>query len=200
CADISERERRGILGDNAARVFGLPHAPQPLPSTTAPPNLIDVHAHVGTLGFPTPVVSDHAGAVAPHGIVRSIASSLRAIADDLNAGNAECFAATSSTLLPYVVLDPNDPDTSCTIMDDAYQHDRAVGAKIHCGWSHAATASRACADLVRQVARRHRPLLIHVDGPEWSAALGDIARDYPDWKVIVAHAGPGTPSREAAEL
>jgi predicted TIM-barrel fold metal-dependent hydrolase len=54
--------------------------------------------------------------------------------------------------------------------------------------------------MLREVARRGRPLKIHVDGPDWDMALADVASASPDWKVIVAHAGPGTPGRLAAAL
>ena len=51
-------------------------------------DLIDVHAHVGSLGFPVPSVDpgEHARSCAPYGIERSIASSLRAIVDDVVRG------------------------------------------------------------------------------------------------------------------
>jgi predicted TIM-barrel fold metal-dependent hydrolase len=85
-------------------------------------------------------------------------------------------------------------------MDDAYRRDVAVGAKLHCGWSQQPTASAACVALIREVARRGRPLKIHVEGPGWDGALAAVADDFPDWTLIVAHAGPGTPSLEAACL
>lgn len=199
-ATIGDSDKHAILATNAARIFDISMEPLALPTPTAATDLIDVHAHHGALAFPTPMIDDHAGAVASHGIVRSIASSLRAIADDPQAGNAECFAAASPSLLAYVVLDPNDHAASIAAMDDAYRRDQAIGAKIHCGWSHATTASRACIDLVREVARRGRPLLIHVDGPHWSDALADVAHSHQVWNLIVAHAGPGTPARETASL
>ncbi len=176
--------------------------PFDLPAPTSATNLIDVHAHVGALGFPTPAVEppEYIEVVARLGIVKSIASSLRAIADDLSAGNSEAFNATGDALLAYVVVNPNDLDSSCHAMDDAYRHDAAVGAKLHCGWSGQATASRACVAMLREVARRGRPLKIHVDGPDWDEALACLVADYPAWKLIVAHAGPGTPSREGAGL
>jgi uncharacterized protein len=199
-AAISDADRRAILSDNAARIFGLRHEPFALPLPTSAADLIDVHAHTGALALPTPVVEGHAQAVTCYGITRSVASSLRAIADDVEAGNAECFAAANSALLAYLVLDPNDLEAACRAMDDAYRRDVAVGAKIHCGWSHTPTASRACVDLVREVARRGRPLLIHVDGPDWSHALEEVALQFPSWKLIVAHAGPGTPALDTACL
>jgi predicted TIM-barrel fold metal-dependent hydrolase len=85
-------------------------------------------------------------------------------------------------------------------MDIAYTHDRAVGAKLHCSWSGQPTGSRSTLALLREIARRHRPLKIHVEGAGWEDTLGTVADEYPEWKVIVAHGGPGTPSREAACL
>ena len=41
---------------------------------------------------------------------------------------------------------------------------------------------------------------IHVDGPAWDAALGEVASKHPNWKVIIAHSGPGTPTLAAACL
>jgi predicted TIM-barrel fold metal-dependent hydrolase len=199
-ACISNEDKHAVLNDNAARLFGLPAPPTVLPEPSSASNLIDVHAHVGALAFPTPLVSDHLSVARSHGIDCSVASSLRAIADDADAGNAECFATASEARLAYVVVDPNDLEHSASAMDTAYTRDLVVGAKLHCGWSKVPTASRACGQLLREVARRGRPLLIHVDGVEWSAALADIAASFPDWKVIVAHAGPGMPVRETADL
>jgi uncharacterized protein len=199
-ACLSETEQRAILADNAARLFELECDASPLPCPSTPTDLLDVHAHVGALALPTPEVEDQVAMTRQHGIVRSVASSLRAIADDLDAGNAECYAAANKALFAYVVVDPRQLDRCCAAMDAAYARDLAVGAKIHCGWSHSPTASRACMDLLREVARRGRPLLIHVDGPDWSDALGEVAGAFSSWKVVVAHAGPGTPVRETAEL
>ena len=201
-AAIPEDAKRAILAGNASRVFGLLGAAFDLPAPTRPERLIDVHTHVGTLGLPTPSVAPGAlpAILAEHGIDRAVASSLRAIADDPVRGNGEAFAARSAALSAYVVVNPNDCASACAAMDAAYGQDQAVGAKLHCGWSGQPTASRACVELVAEVARRGRPLKIHVDGAGWSDALASVAADFPDWKVIVAHGGPGTPAREAAAL
>jgi hypothetical protein len=204
-ADIAEAERRSILAHNASRLFGFPPAWFDLPSPARGMELIDVHAHTGSLGFPVPSIDPcaHAAEVARYGIVRSIASSLRAIVDDSCAGNAETFHAceqAGDALRGYVVLNPNDLAGACRDMDAAYRLDAVVGAKVHCSWSAAPTASRATLALLREVARRGRPLKIHVDGPDWDLALRDITAQFPGWRMIVAHAGPGTPSREAVRL
>jgi len=193
-ADISTDDKRLILADNASRLFGVPTEPLHLPHTTRAEQLVDVHAHVGALGFPTPAWRPRPD------IKLRIASSLQAITDDAQAGNAEAFAAVDDAQRAYVVVNPNDLDGSCRAMDAAYKHDRAVGAKLHCSYSGQPTASRECMALMREVARRGHPLKIHVDGAQWDGALACIAAEYPAWRLIVAHAGPGAPSRSTATL
>jgi predicted TIM-barrel fold metal-dependent hydrolase len=204
-ADISDQQRRAILADNAARLFGLPTQPFKLPRSTQAEGLIDVHGHFGALGLPTPMLElpEQVAASATHGITSTVASSLQAIADDVAAGNAEAFALAHSagdTLRAYVVVNPNDLDGSCRSMDNAYARDDAVGAKLHCQWSGQPTAGPACLRLLHEVARRGRPLKIHVDGADWDDALASVAAAYPAWKLIVAHGGPGTPALEGAAL
>lgn len=201
-ADISSAAQYAILAGNASRLFNLPIEPFDLPFSSRATGLFDVHAHIGSLGFSTPSVDPtaHAAVAARYGIAASVASSLRAIADDLEIGNAEAVAAVRHGLRAYVVVNPNDLSASCQAMDAAYTTDAVLGAKLHCGWSGQPTASRACLALIREVACRGRPLKIHVDGPDWSDALARVAAEYPAWNVIVAHGGPGTPSRQAASL
>jgi predicted TIM-barrel fold metal-dependent hydrolase len=204
-ADITAEDRAAILAANASRVFGIASIQSEVPEPARATGLIDVHGHVGSLGFPLPAVESRAypAGVAGYGIVHTIASSLRAIVDDGALGNAEAFAAAAGSadaLDAYVVVNPNDLEGSCRAMDDAYRHERAIGAKLHCSWSRQPTAGSACLALLREVALRERPLKIHVDGVGWSDALREVAAAFPTWDVIVAHAGPGTPTREAACL
>jgi predicted TIM-barrel fold metal-dependent hydrolase len=202
-AEITESQRNAILHDNAARLFDLTTPePKETPLATVAGGLIDVHGHVGSLGFTTPWVEPctYPTEVARHGIQQTLASSLRAIVDDPQVGNAEALQASSDALLVYVVLDPNDIDGACSTMDAAYRSDHVVGAKVHCSWSGQPTASRSCMTLLQEVARRGRPLKIHVDGPDWGQSIAQIAGAHPDWRVVVAHAGPGMPSRECAQL
>jgi predicted TIM-barrel fold metal-dependent hydrolase len=202
-AEIDANDRAAILHGNAARLFGLSiPAQKETPLATVASELVDVHGHVGSLGFPTPWVEscEYPAVVARHGIRQTMASSLRAIVDDPEVGNAEALRASSDALLVYVVLNPDDLAGACAAMDAAYRSDRVVGAKVHCSWSGQPTASRACMTLLQEVARRGRPLKIHVDGLDWAQSLGEIARAYPDWRVIVAHAGPGMASPECVQL
>jgi predicted TIM-barrel fold metal-dependent hydrolase len=193
-AEIAEADKRGILAGNASRLFGVPMQSFDLPKPTHAQRLIDVHAHIGALGFPTPAWQPHPA------IEMRIASSLRAIVDDAEGGNAEALASVNETTRAYVVINPNDLEGSCRAMDAAYKADRAVGAKLHCSYTGQPTASRSCMALMCDVAQRGRPLKVHVDGPGWDDALASLALEYPHWPVIVAHAGPGMPSRESAAL
>jgi len=204
-ADMSEPDRRAILADNAARVFGLPTPQFEMPQLTRSTGLIDIHGHVGALGLPTPLLQLHEqlAASSRHGISQTVASSLRALADDVLIGNTEAFDAARNSggrLRAYVVVNPNDLDGASGAMDSAYARDDAVGAKLHCQWSGQVTASPACVCLMHAVARRGRPLKIHVDGAGWDDALACVAGEHPEWKLIVAHGGPGTPSVAGADL
>jgi predicted TIM-barrel fold metal-dependent hydrolase len=203
-ADITDDARRAILAGNAARIFGLAAPELELPQAYRAERLVDVHAHVGSLGFAISrlVLAEYDAVMSKHGIRTMIASSLRAIVDDARVGNRESFEAAQAVdnLLSYVVVNPNDSDGSCLAMDRAYATDLAVGAKLHSSWAGQPTASPNTLALLREVARRRRPLKIHVDGPQWTGALATVANEYPDWKLIVAHAGPGTASPEAAHL
>jgi predicted TIM-barrel fold metal-dependent hydrolase len=199
-ASIAADDKHAILGGNAAHAFGLPASRFDLPSPTVASDLVDVHGHFGALGLPTPLISptEQTAVAASHGIALTVASSLQAIADDVGAGNADALAAVTDKLRAYVVVDPNDLDGSCRALDAAYAHDRAAGAKLHCSYARSPTASRACVALLHAVAERGRPLLIHVDGPDWATALTEVANANPHWKTIIAHSGPGTPVRAAA--
>jgi predicted TIM-barrel fold metal-dependent hydrolase len=115
-ADISEPDKRLILAGNASRLFGLPVEPVALPIPTRAEHLVDVHGHVGLLGFPTPHVALPA-AVGCHGIDLIVASSVRAIASDAARGNAEAFAATGDSVRAYVVVNPNELEASCQALD-----------------------------------------------------------------------------------
>jgi len=203
-AAISDADRRAVLWENAQALFGVPSGPEPnLPGPTRAENLVDVHGHVGSFGMAlVPFAADaFVSGASALGISRTVASSSRAIFCDAEAGNAEAVdlaSGSSGPLRAYVVVNPNDLEGSCSAMDAAYRREGVVGAKLHAQWSQKPTTSDATQALMREVARRGRPLKIHNDGPGWAEALVEVARAFPDWPVIIAHAGLGTPSRDAA--
>jgi predicted TIM-barrel fold metal-dependent hydrolase len=203
-ASISEADRDDILWHNACRLFGLAvDSPPPLPGATRAQDLVDAHGHVGSVGmalapFDPDIFIQRATRL---GVSLTVASSSRAIFYDLEQGNREALETAehrTEALRTYVVVNPNDLEGSCQAMDSAYRRDVVVGAKLHCQWSGSVTASNATRELLREVARRGRPLKIHNDGPAWAETLMEFARAFPDWSVIIAHAGLGTPSVDAA--
>ncbi len=110
-ARIGDDEKRAILGGNAGQVFALAREGFDLPAYARGAGLVDVHGHFGALGLATPVVcpTQQIAEAERHGVIRTVASSLRAIAEDVNGGNAEAFAAVSEALKAYVVVDPRGP-------------------------------------------------------------------------------------------
>jgi predicted TIM-barrel fold metal-dependent hydrolase len=72
--------------------------------------------------------------------------------------------------------------------------------KVHCEWSGCDTGSPEIAALFELLAAHGRPVLIHVAGAGWPAAMRRIVRQHPRLPVIAAHGGPGAPSVAMAEV
>ncbi|HEX2645792.1 MAG TPA: amidohydrolase family protein, partial [Candidatus Dormibacteraeota bacterium] len=201
-ARVSDEAKRNILGGNARRVFGLGNAEVVMREPWLAHSAIDVHCHFEVNGFPTePVVDSRlASELTRFGVRTVIASSLVAIASDLEAGNAAMAAACAAPdQLGYVVADPNDLDATRSALR-RHSGREVVGVKVHCEYSHQPTASRAIWDLFELLAQDGRPVKIHNDGPGWDQALLEVARARAKLPIIVAHGGLGTPSLEAARL
>jgi predicted TIM-barrel fold metal-dependent hydrolase len=199
---IGDDSKRKILGDNARRVFALPPHQVQLPDPVSAVDAVDVHCHFEVSGFPTePVSDDHlATELGRFGVRTVIASSLVAIASDLEAGNEAMAAACSAPdQLGYVVADPNDLEATRFALRRHSGQD-VVGVKVHCQYSGQPTASRAIWDLFELLAQDGRPVKIHNDGPGWDKALLEVARARARLPIIVAHGGLGAPSLEAARL
>jgi predicted TIM-barrel fold metal-dependent hydrolase len=201
-ARIDEDAKRRILAGNACRVFGLESRDIRLHEPSLGADAVDVHCHFEVSGFPTEPVADArlAADLGRFGVQTVIASSLVAIASDVEAGNAAMAAACRAPdQLGYVVADPNDLDATRRALR-RHSGPEVVGVKIHCEYSRQPTASRAIWDLFEMLARDGRPVKIHNDGPGWDQALLNVARARSRLPIIVAHGGLGTPSAEAAHL
>jgi predicted TIM-barrel fold metal-dependent hydrolase len=131
------------------------------------------------------------------GVERAIASSAEAIIYDLAAGNRWLAdeIAGHPELLGYVTVNPTYLELSCQEMDRYYQQPNFVGAKLHCDYSSSPTNSEKTQRLLREVARRGKPLKIHVAGGGALQALREVALAFPEWAIVKAHGG----GREAAE-
>jgi len=197
---LTSEEKAQVLYGNALQLFGLEEtALQPQPEEAefrgyAGPT-IDVHTHIN-LGthHGSHIPMDPASSLQQlrrFNIERAIASSWQGIAYDMVAGNREMKGAIDAhpELLGYVVVNPNYLERSCAEMDYYYRFDNFVGAKIHCPYSGQPTAGQPIRALLKEIARRGRPVLIHNDGAGWPEAIRDVAQEYPGLPIIIAHGG-----------
>ncbi len=156
---------------------------------------IDMHTHInlGTWnGSYTPMDPAYSlQQLCRFNIERAIATSWQGITYDMVAGNREMKGAIDAhpELLGYVVVNPNYLERSCAEMDYYYRFDNFVGAKIHCQYSGQPTAGQPIRALLKEIARRGRPVLLHNDGAGWPEAIRDVALEYPGLPIISAYGG-----------
>ncbi|CAN5723237.1 hypothetical protein BH23CHL8_BH23CHL8_00100 [soil metagenome] len=197
--------KAAIMGGNAARLFGLESrsvaVPEPLDAGGA---AIDVHAHLPPAPWDVgrPAVEALLGRLAAAGIEIAVASSLEGILVDMPAGNASTVSACALEpgLRGYLVADPNDVAGSRAELVRHGDREGIVGVKVHCQWSGVEAGSPLMAALFELLADHGRAVKAHLDGAGWDAALRTLATRHPDLPIIVAHAGPGAPSRLAARV
>ena len=209
-ARISEAAKRAILGANARRLFGLAEAAVdlPRPLTTIPAgsdaHAIDVHGHLPPVPWDVPDLdaASLARSQAARGVWITVVSSLEAITTDAATGNAATLAACAAEpgLRGYLVADPNDLDATSEQLRRSADAPGIVGTKLHCQWSGCDTSSPEVRALFDVLDPRGRPLLIHVAGADWPAAMRQLVAAHPRLPIIAAHGGPGAPSTRMAEI
>jgi predicted TIM-barrel fold metal-dependent hydrolase len=204
-AAIPDEAKRAILAGNAERLFGLPAGEVDLPEVVLPERAFDTHTHSGPMPWDVPDEGDEALMPSLTRLNRAgyaVASSVLAIAADLEAGNRRTVegCARMPTRLGYLVADPNDIDASRDQLRRWGGEPGIVGVKVHTEWSHRHTGSRQIADLFRVLADHGRPVKIHNDGPDWDQHLLRLAREHPRLPIIIAHAGLGFPNLEGARI
>jgi len=204
-AAIPDEAKRAILAGNAERLFDLPTGSVDLPAVALPERAFDTHSHSGPMPWDVPDEGDDAlmPALTRHNRARyAVASSVLAIAADLEAGNLRTVegSARMPTRLGYLVADPNDIEASRDQLRRWGGEPGIVGVKVHTEWSQRHTGSRQIADLFRVLADHGRPVKIHNDGPDWDQHLLRIAREHPRLPIIIAHAGLGYPNLEGARI
>ncbi len=203
-AEISDDEKRAILGGNAARLFGLPAASFALPVPILPTDAIDVHTHYGPLPWGVPQIADAdlAALYRRLGVVANVASPTRAIVSDLQGGNAQGAASANVAAgqYSYLVADPWDLDATRALIRRYGQSPGVVGVKVHASLFRMTTGDPQMAALFDVLADYGRPVKIHNEGADWADALLAIARAHPRLPIIIAHAGLGFPSLDAARI
>jgi uncharacterized protein len=202
-AAITDEAKRSILAGNAVHLFGLTSGSIDLPDVQLPDHAIDTHTHSGPMPWDVPDEGDDAlmpALARLNGTSHAVASSVLAIAADLEAGNRRTVegCARMPGRLGYLVADPNDIEASRDQLRRWGEAPGIVGVKVHTEWSHRHTGSRQIAELFKVLADHGRPVKIHNDGPDWDQHLLRIARDHPRLPIIIAHAGLGFPNLEGA--
>jgi len=204
-ANLPPDAKRAILGGNASRLLGLPPAQIDLTPPPLPHDAFDVHTHympASAYDVPTVTNADLLPRLAGWGTTTTASSSFNAFASDLVAGNRETVDASAAAPGQggLLVMHPGDLAASAEMLARWGDAPGIRGAKVHAWYAGVPTADPRMASLFRLLADRRMPVKIHNDGPAWDAALGSYARAYPRLPILIAHAGLGTPSAEAARL
>lgn len=202
-SSLSPAEQRAVLAGNALRLLGgsaedadaivIP------PRASLPRGTVDAHCHtdVDLMDVELLEADGFAARQRAAGIDRSLASSVVAITSDGPAGNRSLArVAAAGHVGGYVVLDPADGPATWGQQLDLIGGRGIVGVKIHSQWSSTPTASRAMSALFDTLGARGLPVKIHPDGEGWADALCAYAARHPQLRILIAHAGPGTPVPE----
>jgi predicted TIM-barrel fold metal-dependent hydrolase len=204
-AEISDDRKRLILGGNAARIFGLPAPTITLPDVWRPERSIDVHTHSGPLPWDVLDLPDEDLVKETRAKANgryAVASSILAIAADLEAGNREMVEGnkTIEGRVGYLVADPTERETARDHIRRWGDAPGIVGIKVHCQWSHRVTGSQDIWNLFNILADYGKPVKIHNDGDDWNVHLLRIAREHPKLPIVIAHGGLGFPDLPGAQL
>ena len=203
-AAIPDAAKRSILAGNAARLFDLQVGEVGLPEVARPERSFDTHTHTGPLPWDVPDLGDDAlmPELQRFNTANAVASSILAIAADLEAGNRRTVEACArrTGLLGYLVADPNDLEATREQLRRWGDEPGIVGVKVHTEWSKRHTGSPEIAALFEVLADHGQPVKIHNDGPDWDQHLLRIARKHPKLPIIIAHAGLGFPNLEGARI
>jgi predicted TIM-barrel fold metal-dependent hydrolase len=189
-ARLDDESRRLIGGANLARVYGLPapaaaDAPAAFESLRARPK-IDTHWHTSGWNLIEPRIDA--------ALLRQefdyfnyrmvISSSIRALNDDLRAGNAETLALADSDprVRGLVVVDPLQPEASIAEIERYRGDPRFVGVKTIQDFYHLdldAPGYRRIFEHVRGLSGW--PVMAHIPG------MREAAARFPDLHFVCAH-------------
>lgn len=214
---LSAPEREAVLSGNLCRLLGggagasagpaADAAPPARPRAALPPlppRVIDVHAHYGGWpGLPNPNTSleDLLETVRRFHLEHCCLSSTLAIGYGLQEGNERLRQAIEGhpELHGYVVIHPGYTEQSLQQLDELLPLPCFLGAKLHpkhAGYHVDAPEARP---LLRYLADRQAPLLVHTWFEEMCLATARAADEFPDLAIIMGHMG-GDDWRTALEV
>ena len=117
-------------------------------------------------------------------------ASRRALAGDLQAGNAEVKALVDAVpqMRGWAVINPVYPERSAEEMRKYVGSPKWLGAMIHPETSGESLASGATREVLNAYRRYTKPLLVHVANEEAVRALEELAREFNTLKFIAQSA------------
>jgi predicted TIM-barrel fold metal-dependent hydrolase len=190
-AEVSEIDRRSVRGMNVLRWLGAPlaadedtHGEWDQPPLRDRPK-VDVHWHIGHWNFGENVFDAITirSALDRYHVEVAVVSSIRALMDDIVAGNAETAAmvATDRRLRGYVVVDPYRVQQSLLAIR-AYAKDRRfVGLKTIQDHKELALDDECYEPILQEAEVLDLPVLAHLPG------LAAAAARHPRTTFIAAH-------------
>jgi predicted TIM-barrel fold metal-dependent hydrolase len=218
-ADLGPRERALIGHENLARWLGAVDEARPPHAAAAQPDagrqgelpvqqvlrgepiagwdIVDAHAHVGpwfNFFTPEPDAASMLRVMDRCGVRLAVVSATRAIAGDVEAGNAEVSAMIRrhpARFAGYAVFNPHHPDGAAAA-ERALDAPGMVGIKIHPDVQAYAAAGPLYAPAFELAARRGVPVLTHTyAGSAFCDPLvfDSLAAHWPQVAIILGHAG-----------
>ncbi|OGV72333.1 MAG: hypothetical protein A2340_02750 [Lentisphaerae bacterium RIFOXYB12_FULL_60_10] len=197
---LSDKQKAAILGGNAMRLFGIRESNlqgRPFLESLEPVHfnqpVIDVHSHLGYWHLPcrdedydpVPMLER----MRRLGITHSMVSSYESMRYDIAAGNRKVMDAIHGhpELHGYVEIDPWHLDLSCAEMDRYYDRPNVAGCEMELTHIPCPTGSPQVRALMREVARRGKPILFMAASANDAAIERELALEHPNLSIIHAH-------------
>jgi predicted TIM-barrel fold metal-dependent hydrolase len=160
-------------------------------------NVIDVHGHLGRYHFAIPDLSP-AGLIADMdriGVRTILCSHLSCISGEVERGNQEVLDAMRTypgRIEGYVTLCPDDEERA-RAETQRRLGEGFIGVKLH-NANGVSYTHKAYAHALAAANERRMPVLLHTwGGDEEFAQVRELAAEYPDASVLLAHAGNTRP-------
>lgn len=200
-AQVQDKQRADIAGDNTRRLLGLPvagEAPaQAWPCGNAGFRVFDVHGHVGRWDlkyYRDGTAEELIERMDQVGVERFAVSDIVGIGPDFKMGNdrmGEAVKKFPDRLAGYVIYNPNYESEMADEMKRGFETLGCRGIKLHCSL-HDTSTEDSSYNLAWQTAQVHGcPVLCHVNRGPSPEFLSKLLDDHPDMKFIYAHVGGG---------